>query len=443
MYSELEDALIGLVDSDVDKHVRAAILRRRMDQLRPVTNTMQNVVLLASWQGTRCSTAFAASITMSEIELLLLRQRKATRWLTEADRREIAAEMLPEHQSWTDAIDMSKLGTGNAFYLFYRNYYCPVITAEGRTVFPLEFQMTMNSLGHLFAAHHHEQVARSSSHDQRLFAVTADHKHAENLHRRLADAHAGKHLLEHAPHAPAHAKYMYVVAPEPAQGSAKTSRKRQAPTEANSLPPLPPRVLPAPPPPPVLLPPPVLPPPVLQPLPRLLTLFEHHLLSSTPGMLRLCAIRELANRSECTVPADIDVVTVRHTAILFSWHGRECPVVFLDSLQLTSLELALVSTCHAYRELTQKERHSIQPHYHSTNFSRVLRGFFLHKLTAGAFAWFYEALYRPGLEGSGRRLTSMTHSSLDALEKVLAQSPPPATLGAAHAPVVGRDELRP
>lgn len=424
MYSELEDALIGLVDSDVNKHVRAAILRRRMEPHRPVTRTMQNVVLLASWQGTRCSTAFAASITMSEIELLLLRQRKATRWLTDADRREIAAEMLPEHQSWTDAIDMSRLGTGNAFYLFYRNYYCPVITAEGRTVFPLEFQMTMNSLGHLFAAHHHEQVARSSSHDQRLFAVTADHKHAENLHRRLADAHAGKHLLEHAPHAPAHAKYMYVVAPEPAQGGAKTSRKREAPTEANSLPPQ------------VLLPPPVLPP--LE-LPRLLTLFEHHLLSSSPALVQRFRA-ELTQRVWCPAPKDIHVVTETHIALLFSWQGRECPVVFIDSLLLTDLEYNFLCYLHACRALTKQERDRIRHHYHSTNFSRVQRGLFLHNLTAGAFAWVYETLYKPGLAANGQRLSK---AALDALEQVLAQSPPPATLGAARAPVVGRDELRP
>ena len=90
MYSQFEHALIGLVDNDVDKHVQAAIFRRRMDPHRPVLHTVPKLVLLASWQGTRCSTAFAASITMSEIEFLLLQQLKACRKLTAAESRAIA-----------------------------------------------------------------------------------------------------------------------------------------------------------------------------------------------------------------------------------------------------------------------------------------------------------------------------------------------------------------
>jgi hypothetical protein len=146
MYSQLEHALIGLVDNNVDKHVQAAIFQRRMDPHRPVLHTVPKLVLLASWQGTRCSTAFAASITMSEIEFLLLQQLKACRKLTAAERSAIATEMSDEHKHWTDAIDMARLGAGEAFYCFYTNYYHPVLTAEGRSVFPLQFQQAMQML---------------------------------------------------------------------------------------------------------------------------------------------------------------------------------------------------------------------------------------------------------------------------------------------------------
>ena len=54
--------------------------------------------------------------------------------------------MSDEHKHWTDAIDMARLGPGEAFYCFYTNYYHPVLTAEGSSVFPLQFQQAMQML---------------------------------------------------------------------------------------------------------------------------------------------------------------------------------------------------------------------------------------------------------------------------------------------------------